>query len=486
MTDEPTSNEPIGPQRPVDDVRGDGDDATNQPPSDVDDELWADPIEAAWGDVLNGRPDPVTGAWTAPPTGPQPDPGAGGGDGTTTPPPPTIPPPPVGRPHQSVRRLERDPTTSLGGVASGVAHYYGLDTSIIRIIFLALAFSTGFGFLLYFLAWMIIPRAEHWPPPGPARSLGSLDSRDLGVVLAIVGLVLALAVGSGGGGFLVPAILVGGGVWLLSQPSRELNLASARSAAAGPVSGTAPPAGAAAPSAPTTASSGATSVPTSGATTATGAAPSAPDGWPSPATSWSDPLVDDVAGAGSDGGWAPPPSAYVAAPQEPARPRRRSRRRTVFLVLLVVLLSFFLVAVLLIGGLVWAVSSGSGEIEINGGPDINRTIDSVDDFPVSYDLDGGHVVIDLSELDAADLDELAELDGPVVDVNVDFGEIEVIVPDDLDVRVDAEAGLGDVSVFGVHDDGIGSSVTVTDPADGDPLVDLRLDVGLGQVTVERG
>ena len=136
------------------------------------------------------------------------------------------PPPPS--PAPPVRRLVRDPYSRLGGVSSGIAHYYGLDVSLVRVVTLLLALTTGVGLLAYLLAWLIIPRADHWPPAGPPRPIRSLSNRDLGIGLAAVGLLFALAIGGGGaGGFLVPLVLVGGGVWLLMQPPAPVQPAAA-------------------------------------------------------------------------------------------------------------------------------------------------------------------------------------------------------------------------------------------------------------------
>tara|TARA_R110001583_G_scaffold82151_3_gene218300 strand:- start:143 stop:1891 length:1749 start_codon:yes stop_codon:yes gene_type:complete len=48
----------------------------------------------------------------------------------------------------------------LGGVCSGLGHYFGIDTIWMRIIWLVLAFGFGFGFLVYPLLWILIPVAE--------------------------------------------------------------------------------------------------------------------------------------------------------------------------------------------------------------------------------------------------------------------------------------------------------------------------------------
>lgn len=44
----------------------------------------------------------------------------------------------------------------LGGVAGGLGEYFEVDPTLIRLVF-ALAFLSGFGFLAYILAWIIVP-----------------------------------------------------------------------------------------------------------------------------------------------------------------------------------------------------------------------------------------------------------------------------------------------------------------------------------------
>jgi phage shock protein PspC (stress-responsive transcriptional regulator) len=48
----------------------------------------------------------------------------------------------------------------LGGVAAGIAEYFNVDPTLIRLLFVLLAFATA-GFpvvLLYFILWVIMPR----------------------------------------------------------------------------------------------------------------------------------------------------------------------------------------------------------------------------------------------------------------------------------------------------------------------------------------
>jgi phage shock protein PspC (stress-responsive transcriptional regulator) len=57
-------------------------------------------------------------------------------------------------------RLLRDPYDKVfGGVCSGVAHYFDIDPIIIRLLMMLFLF-TGFGIVVYFVAWAVIPPAN--------------------------------------------------------------------------------------------------------------------------------------------------------------------------------------------------------------------------------------------------------------------------------------------------------------------------------------
>jgi len=58
------------------------------------------------------------------------------------------------------KRLYRDPDDSiLGGVCSGLAAYFGLDPTLVRVLF-ALSLLAGFGFMLYIILWIVVPKAK--------------------------------------------------------------------------------------------------------------------------------------------------------------------------------------------------------------------------------------------------------------------------------------------------------------------------------------
>lgn len=60
------------------------------------------------------------------------------------------------------RRLFRDTDNALiAGIAAGIGNYFGLDTTLVRLVFvLLIIFSFGFGVILYLLLWLIMPAAE--------------------------------------------------------------------------------------------------------------------------------------------------------------------------------------------------------------------------------------------------------------------------------------------------------------------------------------
>ncbi len=56
------------------------------------------------------------------------------------------------------KRLYRDENDKiLGGVCSGLANYFGIDVVIVRIIFVILAISFGFGLIPYIILWIAVP-----------------------------------------------------------------------------------------------------------------------------------------------------------------------------------------------------------------------------------------------------------------------------------------------------------------------------------------
>lgn len=56
------------------------------------------------------------------------------------------------------RRLYRSQSNKMiAGVCSGIARYFNIDPTIVRIIFVILALAGGPGLLLYLILWLVIP-----------------------------------------------------------------------------------------------------------------------------------------------------------------------------------------------------------------------------------------------------------------------------------------------------------------------------------------
>ena len=65
------------------------------------------------------------------------------------------------RPKTASKKLFRDSDDKfLGGVCSGMAHYFGMDVIWMRLLWLVLFFFFGTGILVYILLWILIPQAE--------------------------------------------------------------------------------------------------------------------------------------------------------------------------------------------------------------------------------------------------------------------------------------------------------------------------------------
>ena len=61
----------------------------------------------------------------------------------------------------SSKKFYRDTDNSyIGGVSSGLAHYFGIDPIWIRLIWVILIFGAGTGVLLYILLWVLVPEAK--------------------------------------------------------------------------------------------------------------------------------------------------------------------------------------------------------------------------------------------------------------------------------------------------------------------------------------
>ena len=55
------------------------------------------------------------------------------------------------------KKLVRSADKKIAGVCAGLANYFGLDASIIRIVWLLCVLLGGFGLLAYLIMWNVMP-----------------------------------------------------------------------------------------------------------------------------------------------------------------------------------------------------------------------------------------------------------------------------------------------------------------------------------------
>ncbi len=120
------------------------------------------------------------------------------------------------------RRLERGDRPKIGGVCDGIANYFALDVTIVRILAVVGAFVTGGIILVAYLAsWALMPRSSGLP--NPPRTAKSSSERNVIIAWGLI-LVGLLAVGSQVtwiGLSVAPLALIGGGVYLLTRTPKD-------------------------------------------------------------------------------------------------------------------------------------------------------------------------------------------------------------------------------------------------------------------------
>ncbi|CAN5128773.1 hypothetical protein BH18ACT5_BH18ACT5_10290 [soil metagenome] len=106
----------------------------------------------------------------------------------------------------------------ISGAAAGVAERLGISATVIRTVWVILAF-TGIGIPLYLLAWLLIPAEGEGQSIGE-QWMGKLGTGQgwIGVILVVIAIaVLTPALPFVDGGVLIPTILLAGGILLYQQ-----------------------------------------------------------------------------------------------------------------------------------------------------------------------------------------------------------------------------------------------------------------------------
>jgi phage shock protein PspC (stress-responsive transcriptional regulator) len=353
---------------------------------------------------------------------------------------------------RDLSRLRRSTTDrKVAGVAGGLARHLDIDPLILRVGFVVLAFFGGAGLILYAAIWALVPEDD------TDRATVHLDERSRTVALVALGVIAALAlVGDSWGAFWFPWPLAIIGVIAFVWLSR-----SGRDTASEPVE-------------------------------------------------WED---ADPAGPAGPAGYGPAP-AY-AAPR-PRDPRKRGPILFWFTLLLIAVAEGVLgivdlwgapvvdsayaavavgvIATMLVVGSV--VGRAGGLIALGlltslgligataadrwDGDRLFVAPTSASDVASSYSLSTGELVVDLS-----DVTDPEELDGRTLDVSGDAGRIEVVVPEGVDVQVEADVdGPGGYDLFGRQGGGIDWTQTATHDGGTDaPSMTIDATLGVGEITV---
>jgi len=401
------------------------------------------------------------------------------------------PSPPGDRTRPGDGRLVREPDDSMvSGVCSGLADWLGLDVRLVRVLAAILVLITPWTLLAYLVASFAIPeRRPDEPRVRAERVTGLGDAHPALLVGAVIVAVLLFDDTWFLHPFPAAVALVAVGIWLLTRDRPP----SDRHPNAGEDSGTTVASG---PS-PTDAPSG----------TGRSVEPPPPgSGWSPGATEWPTEQM---------------PLAPEQPPLEPFEPRSVLGRVGLALLLVGGGLVWLLDSVDLIDvsartamaagllgiGVVLIVATWRGraaglipigfllagllvldeavDVPLDAGlGDRTYTIDTVGELREDYDLLAGDMVVDLT---AAPLSRTRTTE---VDANLGVGDLEVRVPEDARVTVDATVRAGDLDWPGPGDtseDGtsIDRSITLAGEPGG-PRLHLDLSVGFGTLEVVRG
>jgi phage shock protein PspC (stress-responsive transcriptional regulator) len=401
---------------------------------------------------------------------------------TTTPPeaPPGPPPgPPPGSPpgpppadegprvtRDEVRDLGRirrtvGPDRKLAGVAGGLARHLDIDPVLLRVAFVVLVFFGGSGVLLYVACWLLLPADDN--PRAPVH----LDDRNRTFALIGVGALSALALladSFGQWGF--PWPLIGVAVvalvvlTFLDRDKAPRPIAPAVPHRQDPVTGHVVPA---APGTPV----------------AVPAAYRPPPRNPrrrGPILFWFTAalaaLAVGVLGIVDLAGAPVADSAYPAAVVGSCG-------------VMLLVGAFFgraggLILVGLLASLVLLAATASGGLDSG---DISSRPLSATAVPSHLDTDAGEIVLDLSGVQ-----DLSALDGRTIDLETNIGRIEVIVPEGLSVRVDAQVdAAGRIVLFGNENGGVGVSSSRRYSAGPEtPEISIEAHLSIGEIEIHEG
>ncbi len=117
-------------------------------------------------------------------------------------------------------RLYRSKKNSvIAGVCGGLAEYFDIDPTIVRIVAVILIFASGIGLLAYLISWIVIPQRTEERQEEIVEDKTEANKYLPGMILILLGLIFLLnnVLPWFGFGKLWPLILVALGIVLLAK-----------------------------------------------------------------------------------------------------------------------------------------------------------------------------------------------------------------------------------------------------------------------------
>jgi phage shock protein PspC (stress-responsive transcriptional regulator) len=384
------------------------------------------------------------------------------------------------RSYEHLRRSTTD--RKIAGVAGGLGRHLNIDPTVLRVVLVVLAFFGGAGLVIYGAAWLLVPEE------GTEQTVVETSPSTRNALLIVVGVIAAmLLVGDAWNGFGFPWPLALAAVVVLVV---LVNRDRRSSAPAQPQQH--PYAAHGGPSTETTPSMSATSTaPSSPLHTHVPASGGAPPGtgWPAPPTPHQPPAPKADRGPKLFG----PTLALLAlalgglglfdVTYDVAEAAYPALALTVIGAMLLVGSVAGRAGGLILLGVLAALAlavTASVDGNWNDDPRISAEPTSAAAVQDRYGTTAGQVSVDLTRVD-----DLDNLDGRQIALEAEAGELLVLVPEGVDVDVDASIRFGgEVEVDGFVENGNSVDVERTiDGGDDVPQIHLDLDLLVGHIEV---
>lgn len=137
------------------------------------------------------------------------------------------------KPSQStVKKLYKSKSNRmLGGVCGGISEYLDIDSTIIRLVFIVMAFFGGSGIIIYIAGLLIFPE-ENAEQTKEIKVVKKSNVGFWGALLIVLGVMFLVSefgfrgmdhywMWHGYSGMFIPVIIIALGAWLLLKPSSE-------------------------------------------------------------------------------------------------------------------------------------------------------------------------------------------------------------------------------------------------------------------------